>query len=79
MKNALLLITLIAGFGATSLKLHSQTPAPIAAVPAGGALEQLRAIRDQNAKLLQQQAATIEKLDELEKNSQTIKVLGRRS
>ena len=79
MKRTLLLITLLAGLEATSPKLHSQAPAPAVAVPAGGALEQLKAIRDQNAKLLEQQAATLQKLDDLEKTSQTVKVLGRRS
>ena len=79
MKRSLLIITLIAGFGATSTTLHSQAPIPAVAIPAGNPLEQLKAIRDQNAKLLEQQAATLQKLDELEKTSQTVKVLGRRS
>jgi hypothetical protein len=39
----------------------------------------LKAIRDANARLLEQQAATLQKLDEMEKSSQTLKILGKRS
>ena len=79
MKRFLFIIAILGAFGATSLTLHSQAPAPAVVVPAGNPLEQLKAIRDQNAKLLEQQAAALLKLDELEKASQTVKVLGRRS
>ena len=85
MKRALFIIAVIAGFGATSLTLHSQAPAPAVApapvvvIPAGPPLEMLKAIRDQNAKLLEAQATAIQKLEELEKASQAVKVLGRRS
>ena len=74
MKRALSLAALAAILGAGSLSLHSQAPAP-----AGTPVGQLKAIRDQNAKLLEQQAATLQKLDEIEKTSQTIKVLGKRA
>lgn len=79
MKRSFFLIALIAGFGATTLTLHSQAPAPAVAIAAGTPLEQLKAIRDQNAKLLEQQTATLLKLGEIEKTVQTVKVLGRRS
>ena len=79
MKRALLIIALVAGIGATSLPLRSQAPAPAVAIPAGTPLEQLKAIRDQNTKLIEQQTATLLKLEELEKAAQTVKVLGRRS
>lgn len=79
MKRSLFIIALVAGFGATSLTLHSQAPAPAVAIPAGTPLEQLKALRDQNAKLLEQQAATLLKLEEIAKTAQTVKVLGRRS
>ena len=85
MKRALFIIAIAAGFGATSLTLHSQAPepavvpAPVVVIPAGPPLEMLKAIRDQNAKLIEAQAAAILKLDELEKAAQAVKVLGRRS
>lgn len=80
MKRSLYIIALVAGFGATSLTLHSQVPAPVVVAIAGTTpLEQLKALRDQNAKILEQQAATLLKLEEIEKTSQTVKVLGRRT
>ena len=79
MKRALLLLVLFAGIGTISPTLHSQDPAPTPAAAIGTSLEKLKAIRDQNAKLLEQQAAALQKLDELEKASQTLKVLGKRS
>jgi hypothetical protein len=79
MKRALFLLVLVAGLGTGSPTLHSQTPGVPPAVLTGSPLEQLKTIRDQNAKLLQQQAATLQKLDEIEKTAQTLKVLGRRS
>ena len=39
----------------------------------------LKAIRDANARLLEQQAATLLKLEEMEKTSQSMKILGKRS
>ena len=78
MKRTLTIFALIAGFAATSLTLHSQSPAP-AALPAKSPLEQLKAMRDANAKLLEQQAKTLLQLEEMEKTSQSLKVLGRRA
>jgi len=78
----LFLLSIIIGVGTTALPLHSQAPVPKPAAPivvTGSPLEQLRAIREQNAKLLEQQDATLKRLEELEKDSQTLKVLGRRS
>ncbi len=57
--------------------LHSQQP-PAPEVPLTP-IEQLRAIRDQNAKLLEQQAKTLLQLEEMEKTAQSLKVLGKRS
>ena len=54
-------------------------PVPIPAIPKGAPIEMLKAIRDANAKIIEQQAATLLKLDELEKLSQTLKILGKRS
>jgi hypothetical protein len=87
MKRALLCLIITAGFGAVRMNVHSQEAAPapapalapVAPVPNGPPLEMLKAIRDANAKLLEQQAATLLKLDEMEKTAQSLKVLGKRS
>ena len=85
MKRAFFSLILAAALGTGSALLHSQdaapapAPAPVAPIPNGPPLEMLKAIRDANAKLLEQQAATLLKLEEMEKNSQTMKVLGKRS
>jgi hypothetical protein len=78
MKRTLTILALALGFTITGLTLHSQTPAP-ATLPAKSPLEQLKAFRDANAKLLEQQTKTLQQLDELEKTSQALKVLGRRA
>ena len=68
MKRIALIFTL------SVLTAYSQQPAaPL--TPA----EQLRTIRDQNAKLLEQQAKTLLQLEEMEKTAQSLKVLGKRS
>jgi hypothetical protein len=65
--------------------LQSQSPAPVpapatgAAPTAPSARQLLEQIRDANAKLLEQQAKTLQLLDEMEKTSQTIKTLGKRA
>ncbi len=59
--------------------VNAPAPAPVAAIPNGPPLQMLRAIRDGNIKLLEQQSATLQKLEEMERNSQTLKVLGKRS
>ncbi len=67
--------------------LHSQdeTPAPapvivpIAPIPNGPPLDMLKAIKAANARLIEQQAATLLKLEEMEKTSETLKILGKRS
>lgn len=79
MKRALLLLALVAGFGAGFPMLHSQAPSPAPVIPAGTPLQQLKAIRDLNAKLLEQQAATLQKLEDLDKAAQALKLLGKRS
>ena len=87
MKRVLLSLAVVIGLGALRSDLHSQdaapatavAPAPIAPIPNGPPLQMLKAIRDANAKLLEQQSATIQKLEEMEKSSQTLKVLGKRS
>jgi len=88
MKRILHISAIVASLAAASLPLRSQDPAAAPAapavvatgeIPAGTPLERLKAIRDDNAKLLEQQAAALQKLDDLEKASQRIKILGKRS
>jgi hypothetical protein len=55
---------------------HSQAPAPATAANNRKLLE---TIRDTNAKLLEQQAKTLQLLEEMEKSSQTLKTLGKRA
>ena len=45
----------------------------------GSVLQMLKDMRDANVKLLEQQAATLQKVEEMEKTSQALKTLGRRS
>lgn len=90
MKRALLFLAIVIVSGMPGTGLHSQdaepetvqpAPAavPIPAIPKGAPIEMLKAIRDANAKIIEQQAATLLKLDELEKLAQTLKILGKRS
>ena len=59
---------------ALSTSLHSQGP-----TAAQTEVEQLQKIKAENAKLLEKQAATLRKLDELAKEAQQLKVFGSRS
>jgi hypothetical protein len=82
MKRFLLIPAVATGLWLVALPLHSQAPAPapaIPAIPAGTPLQQLRMIRDQNVKLLEQQAATLLKLEELEKAAEQLKIFAKRS
>ena len=89
MKRSILSLIIVAAIGMLRTDVLSQDaapePAPVAAaapiapIPNGPPLEMLKAIRDANAKLLDQQAATLLKLDEMEKTSQSMKILGKRS
>ena len=54
----------------------SQVPAP---APITNARKQLEAVKEANVKLLEQQAKTLQLLDEMEKTSQTLKTLGKRA
>ena len=90
MKRASLFLALALLLGVPATTLQSQDaepapapalapPAPIAAVQKAATLEMLKAMRDANAKLLEQQAATLRKLEEMEKAAQNIKILSKRS
>ena len=89
MKRSILSLIIVAAVGMLRTDVCSQedvpapapapAPAPITPIPNGPPLEMLKAIRDANAKLLEQQAATLLKLEEMEKSSQAMKILGKRS
>jgi hypothetical protein len=88
MKRASLFLALLLGVSATTLQSQDAEPAPapalappapIAPVQRAATLEMLKAMRDANAKLLEQQAATLRKLEEMEKAAQNIKMLSKRS
>lgn len=87
MKRSILSLVIIAAAGMLRTEVRSQddapapvpAPVPIRPIPNGSPLEMLKAIRDANAKLLEQQAATLLKLEEMEKSSQSMKVLAKRS
>jgi len=55
------------------------TAAVIAAMAGKSPLEQLKIIREQNAKLIEQQQATLKTLEEMEKTSNQLKFFGKRS
>ena len=90
MKHSFALLTMALGIACTSGL--AQAPAPVAPAPAPiklpstrpspsprAMLEQLQTMRDANAKLLEQQAKTLTELEAMEKTSQSIKMLGKRS
>ena len=87
MKRAILYLLIAAACAMLRTDVRSQddapvavaAAAPIAPIPNGPPLEMLKAVRDANSKLLEQQAATLLKLEEMEKTSQSMKILGKRS
>ena len=90
MKRTFLFLAIAIGLGTPGAVTHSQdaepeavqptpAPAPIPPIPKGPPIEMLKAIRDANAKILEQQTSTLQKLEEMEKLSQTLKALGKRS
>ena len=72
-----ILTLLAAGFAFSGMTVQAQAPA-VAGTPAATLL-QLKAVREQNIKLLEQQAATLKLLEEMEKTSQQLKMFGKRS
>ena len=88
MKRAILSLAIVFALGMPALQSQDADPAPAAApaapepiapVEKGQPLAMLKAMRDANAKLLEQQAATLLKLEEMEKTAQNLKILGKRS
>ena len=79
MKRFLILLSAVAV--AAVPVIHSQAPAPApapAAAPVAPARQLLETLRENNAKLIEQQTKTLQLLDEMEKTSQAIKTLGKR-
>ena len=74
MKTFLSLTLSATALFALALNLHSQTPAA-----AKSPLEILQAMKAKNQELLEKQAQTLQKLDEIEKESGQIKILGKRT
>lgn len=87
MKRTALSLATVAVLAASAMVLQSQdaapaaapAPKPVAPIRPGPPLEMLKAIRDGNSRILEQQAAALQKLDEMEKNSQALKILGKRT
>ena len=73
MKTLTLFLWSAAAIFAISGPLHSQN------APAKTPLEALQTLKTQNNALLEKQAATLLKLDEIAKEAQQIKFLGKRS
>lgn len=83
MTRILTIFTLAIAFSLTTSQ--SQSPAGAAPVAAGApgsplsVLQQLKAIRDANAKLIEQQAQAIKQLDEMEKQAEQLKIFAKRA
>jgi hypothetical protein len=73
MKNLLPLSLSAVALFALSNHLHSQAPAP------KSPMENLKALKQKNEELIQKQTQTLQKLDDLEKESEQIKAMGRRT
>jgi hypothetical protein len=67
---------LIVAIGLAVPTLRSQAPAPAATQ---NTRQLLQAVKESNAKLLEQQAKTLQLLEEMDKTSQAIKTLGKRA
>lgn len=72
MKTFLPIFAALAALFALALDLRSQ--APVAKSPA----EQLAALRTKNAELIEQQKATLLRLEEIDKQAEQVRFLGKR-
>ena len=73
MKPFALLLALALGFLGLALPLRSQVAAPATSI------QQLQTMKDANKKLLEQQEATLLKLDEIQKNAEQLRIFSRRT
>jgi len=74
MKTLLSLTLSVVALFALALDLHSQAP-----VPPATPLQILKAMKAKNQELIEKQTQTLQKLDELEKEADQIKVLAKRT
>lgn len=72
------ILSAVALFCALSSAQAQAPAAPVAPSPANNR-KLLETMRETNAKLLEQQAKTLQLLEEMEKTSQTLKTLGKRA
>ena len=75
MKTLLSLTLSAVAFLALAASLHSEAPA--AALPSP--LQILQAMKAKNQDLIEKQTATLQKLDELEKEAEQLKIFGKRT
>jgi hypothetical protein len=73
MKPYALFLALVLGFLGLALPLRSQVARPATSI------QQLQSMKEANAKLLEQQEATLLKLDEIQKNAEQLKIFARRT
>lgn len=73
MKKVAIFHVAVAGLLALAMNLHSQSALPKSPV------EQLKALKAKNAEIIEQQKAALLKLDEMEKQADQIRLLGKRS
>ena len=66
------MLAVLAALFALAVNLHSQAPLPKSSA------EQLKILKASNAALIEKQQATLLKLDEMEKQAEQIRFLGKR-
>ena len=74
MKRLTIVSLAILGSAALTLTVRSQAPAP-AQTP----LQMLQILKANNQKILDQQAATLQKIDEIQKETHQLRIFARRS
>jgi len=72
MKPFALLLALALGFVGFAVPLRSQ-------VASGTAIQKLQSMKETNKKLLEQQDATLLKLDEIQKDAEQLRIFARRT
>lgn len=76
MKTLLSLTLSVAALLALAANLHSQAPAPAAPQ---SPLQILQAMKAKNQELIEKQTQTLQKLDEIEKEAEQLKIFGKRT
>lgn len=73
MKTSMIIVVFGAAFGLAA-HLHSEAPGA-----ANTPLQQAQALKAKNLEIIQKQTATLEKLDDLAKDAQQLKIFGKRT